>query len=124
MKFIEFFIRQSKVTNLILLLIISAGLYVFINGRKEAFPGFVVNEIYISTLYPGASARTIENKVTYPIEKKVKNITGIKKIESSSKENLCTIILTIDTEYEGRLDEIKNDIKNAIDEMIFNRDLY
>lgn len=118
-KIIEFLIKQVKLLNLIIIFIILAGVNFFINGQKEAFPGFIVNEIYIRTLYPGASAETIEDQVTYPIEESIQNLTGIDKVESSSKESLSTIVAVIDPDYEDRLNDIKNDIQNQIDMIDF-----
>ncbi|NPV00647.1 MAG: efflux RND transporter permease subunit [Brevinematales bacterium] len=119
MKIIEFFIKQNKIMNLIVALIVGVGVYFFINGQKEAFPTFTVNQIYINTIYPGANAKTIENQVTYPIEEKLKNLSGIQKIESSSRENISSIILTVDPAFENKLNDIKSDVQNQIDEIVF-----
>lgn len=117
MKFIEFMIRQSRLLNLLVILIVVVGAYFFINGKKEAFPPFVINQVVITTLYPGASAETVEQLITYPVEKKIKNLSGVEKIESTSRENISIIAVTISSDYESRLNEVKNEIKNRIDEL-------
>ncbi len=115
MKIIEFFLKQTKLLNLIVAVIIGFGVFLFANGKKEAFPTFVVNQVYITTLYPGAPAATIENQITYPIENEIKGVSGVEKIQSSSRENISTIIVTIDPAYENKLNDIKQEIETAID---------
>lgn len=115
MKILEFFLKQTKLLNLVVALILGFGSFIFINGKKEAFPTFVVNQVFINTLYLGAPARTVENLVTFPIENEIKGVTGVEKIESSSRENFSSISVTIDPAYENRLNEIKQEIQNKID---------
>ncbi len=115
MKIIEFFLKQTKLLNLVVALIIGFGTFIFINGKKEAFPTFVVNQVFVNTLYLGAPARTVENLVTYPIENEIKGISGVEKIQSSSRENFSSIAVTIDPAYEYKLNDIKQEIQNKID---------
>lgn len=123
MNFFEFLIKQVKILNLIIIIIILGGLSIFINGQKEAFPQFMVNEILINIMYPGAPAKTVENLITYPVENCIINISGIKKIESSSKENISSILVSIDSDYENKLNDIKIDIQNKIDEIELPADI-
>jgi len=107
MKLVEFFIKQTKLLNLIVALVIGFGVYLYFNGQKEAFPQFTSNQIFITTVYPGASAKTVENLITYPIEKKIKDISGVDKVTSTSRENVSSVVVTVSADYENRIRDVK-----------------
>jgi len=119
MKIIEFFIRQSKIINIFVLLLLGAGIYIFITGQKEAFPPFASNQAVISAVYPGASASAVEKLLAFPIEKKIRGITGIERTESVSRESVCTITATAAPGYEKDLNDIKSEIETKISEIVF-----
>ena len=63
--------------------------------------------ITVSTIYPGASAEDVELEVTNKLEEALSNVDNIKRIVSSSVENLSQIILDIPLESKI-LDAILN----------------
>ncbi|HBE03219.1 MAG TPA: hypothetical protein DC049_12200, partial [Spirochaetia bacterium] len=115
--FIAFFIKQAKLMNLAVIILCLFGIYQYFNGQKEAFPTFTMNQVFITIMYPGASARTVENLVTFPVEKEIKDISGIEKLESTSKENFSSIIATVSADYENRIRDVRNDISDKIDKL-------
>ena len=60
------------------------GLISYINLPKEQFPEVKFPKIIVQTINPGTSPENMENLVSKPIEKQLKNITGIKKVTSNS----------------------------------------
>ncbi len=82
---------------------------------KEQFPGIVVPTISVTTIYVGNSPKDMENLVTCPIEKRLKEISGAKwnKITSTSKTDLSLIIVEFDTDV--KTDLAKQKVKDAID---------
>jgi len=50
--------------------------------------------ISVVTIYPGASAEDVEQKVTKLIEEQVSTINNVSKVTSSSKDNISIITVT------------------------------
>ena len=64
--------------------------------------------------YPGASADSVERLISSPLELDLKEVDGIKKMESISKEGSSAIIIQLDPD-QTTADEAKTDIKDVVD---------
>ena len=58
---------------IITIIITLAGLMTYFSLPKEQFPEIKFPQIIVQTFYPGTSPENMENLVTKPIEKQVKN---------------------------------------------------
>lgn len=95
------------------IIITLAGLMTYLNLPKEQFPEIKLPQIYVQTFYPGTSPENMENLVTKPIEKEVKNLTGVKKVTSNSFQDFSVVIVEFNTDVE--VDKAKQDVKDAVD---------
>jgi multidrug efflux pump len=90
-----------------------AGIMTYMSRPKENFPEVVFPQIYVATVYPGASPSDVENLVTKEIEKEVKSISGIKRVISNSVQDFSNVIIEFETTVE--VDKAKQDVKDAVD---------
>jgi multidrug efflux pump subunit AcrB len=90
-----------------------AGVWTYNKLPKENFPEVVFPQIYVATVYPGASPTDVENLVTKPIEKQVKSIAGVKKVSSNSVQDFSNVIVEFETDVEVK--EAKREVKEAVD---------
>ena len=90
-----------------------AGLMTYLNLPKEQFPEIKMPQIIVQTFNPGTSPENMENLVTKPIEKEVKNLTGVKKVTSNSFQDFSVVIVEFNTDVE--VDKAKQDVKDAVD---------
>ena len=106
---------DNKTSIYILTVIITLGGILAYQGLpKESFPDIVVPTIYINTINGGNSPTNIENTITKPIEKKLKSISGIKKITSNSMQDISVIIAEFNTNVKPEL--AKQKVKDAVAE--------
>jgi HAE1 family hydrophobic/amphiphilic exporter-1 len=91
----KFFLEKSRLTILALLLLLLVGLVSTFSLRTTGFPNITINDVFIQTSYPGASAQTVAQQVTIPIEGKVKDIDGVDTYSSQSSNSFSTITLTL-----------------------------
>src|SRR5258708_3975771 len=85
---------DNKISIYVLTLFIAiAGIMSYNSLPKENFPDIVIPTIYINTLYAGNSPTNIENLVTKPIEKQLKGIAGVKKLNSTSLQDVSVILV-------------------------------
>lgn len=91
-----------------------AGIMTYINLPKESFPDIVLPKYIITTIYGGNSPENIENTITKPLEKKLKSIPGIKKITSTSLQDVSLIIVEFNSDIKP--DKARQDVKDKVDE--------
>ncbi len=90
-----------------------AGMWTYNKLPKENFPEVVFPQIFVSTIYPGASPTDVENLVSKPIEKQVKSIAGVKKVTSNSVQDFSNVIVEFETDVEVK--EAKREVQEAVD---------
>ncbi|MBS3915455.1 MAG: efflux RND transporter permease subunit [Bacteroidetes bacterium] len=105
---------DNKTSVYILTLFVTfAGILSYIKLPKERFPDIVIPTIYVQTIYPGSSPKDIENLITKPIEKKIKSISGVKKLKSQSIQDFS--IITVEFNTDVKVDEAKAKVKDEVD---------
>jgi multidrug efflux pump subunit AcrB len=117
-KFKEFKLSSWAIDNrtavyLLTVLITFVGLMAYLNLPKEQFPEIKLPQIIVQTVYPGTSPENMENLVTKPIEKQVKNLTGVKRVTSNSFQDYSVVIVEFNTDV--KVDKAKQDVKDGVD---------
>ncbi len=80
----SFFIDRPIFAWVLAIVIMLAGAAATLTLPLERYPDIAPTRITISTSYPGASAKTIEDSVTQIVEQSLKGIDRLMSIESSS----------------------------------------
>lgn len=111
---ISYFAKQGIFVDLITLFVFVSGLSALVGIKREVFPNISFDLIVVTTVYPGASAETIEKLITNPIEQDLNEVDGIKKMTSTSIEGASSIILQLDPD-QTTVSEAKEDIKEVLD---------
>lgn len=95
------------------LLIVVTGLIAYTSMPREDFPEIIENKVYISSVFPGNSAEDVEKLIVKPLEKQIKNISGVEKITASSFQDYGMIII----EFADKIgiEEAKVKIKDKVD---------
>ena len=112
-KLVEIFVRFPFYANLIILVLLVAGLLSMFSMKKSFFPEVPSKFIFVTVFYPGASPVEMEEGVTSRIEEAVRGIVGIREITSTSSENSTRVSIETTGEYD--IDETLMDVKNAVD---------
>ncbi len=110
----RFSVNQSLFVNLISVIIIIIGMVVLMGMNREVFPNVNFDMVSVTTVYPGANPLDVEKLITVPIEKELKEVDGIKEINSSSAGGTSLIILKIDPD-ETNKPKVTRDIQSAVD---------
>ncbi|MBF0351971.1 MAG: efflux RND transporter permease subunit [SAR324 cluster bacterium] len=105
---------QNKVaSNLLMFMIVGAGLLIGTDTRQEVFPEFDLDSIQIVIPYPGAPPSEIEEALCIPVEKAVQSIDGIKKIQSWSYEGAGRLLLELEADSDQA--KVLEEVKYAVD---------
>lgn len=114
----EFSISSWAVDNrvtvyIFTLLIVITGVIAYITMPREDFPEVIENKIYISSVFPGNSAEDVEKLIIKPLEKEIKNISGVYKITSSSFQDYGMIVVEFDDDVT--IEQAKEKTKDKVD---------
>ncbi|MEM6711628.1 MAG: efflux RND transporter permease subunit [Pseudomonadota bacterium] len=104
---IRLFTRHPNAANLVMALMVLAGLYGLANLNTQFFPDIEQKSITINVVWSGASAEDVESNILEVIEPEVRFITGVDEVTSSGREGSGSVTLefTDDTDMiEARAD--------------------
>lgn len=110
---ISFFIRYPIAGDLLMILLILAGIFGLVNMRSTFFPEVESRIITIQTVYPGASPQEIEEGIILKIEENLKGVTGVERVSSVSQENVG--VITVEALKGFDTEKVLDDVRNAVD---------
>src|SRR4030042_1307507 len=79
------------------------GIISFSKLPVDMFPEITFPSITVATFYPGANPQDMERMVTYPVEKAVSTVNGVKYVSSISRQGAS--LVTIYFNWGTNLDE-------------------
>ena len=106
-------INKPVTTALIFVAVIILGLYSLVLLPVDQYPEIEPPYISVMTSYPGANASEVETNVSRLLENTLNSVDGLKKITSSSQDNMSMVVLEL--EWGTNMDEVINDVRSYID---------
>ncbi|MBT8245665.1 MAG: efflux RND transporter permease subunit [Winogradskyella sp.] len=94
-------------------LILFLGSSAYFSMPRESFPEIRETKIYVSSLFPGNTAEDIEKLITDPLEDKLKNVSNVVEITSTSQEDYSMVI--VEFEDDISVEAAKQKVKDEID---------
>jgi len=88
---IRFLVNKAAMVFTFSALIVVAGIMSYISLPRESAPEIKQPYVFISTAYPGVSAKDVENLVTRVLEDEINGVDGLLEISSSSQQGLSFI---------------------------------
>jgi len=101
MKLSEVSIKRPVFATMMILALLVLGASSYLDLPVELFPNIDFPFVIVQTVYPGASAQSIESEVTEKIEEAVNQISGVRHVESRSREGYSLVIVEFELEIEG-----------------------
>jgi multidrug efflux pump subunit AcrB len=89
------------------------GLSSYFSMPREDFPEVEETKIYISTVYPGNTAEDIERLITDPLEDRLKNVSNLVELTSTSQEDYSMIVVEFDEDIS--VQDAKTKVKDEVD---------
>ena len=108
--------RHPVLANLLMAIILLAGLACGKRLPREIFPEFSLDHIKVTVPYPGASPEETEEAICLKIEEAIEGVQGIKKVSSLASENVGTVLVELKSSVSDS-SKVKDDIKNRVDQI-------
>ncbi|MBU1170667.1 MAG: efflux RND transporter permease subunit [Proteobacteria bacterium] len=112
MNLTDFSIKSPYAVIAVSLLIASLGLFAFFRTPTDLFPDTVPPQVVVVTVWPGADADDMADKVTQVVEKELNTLGGLKRVTSTSRDEVSTI--NAEFYYDKALGEAVVDVQNAV----------
>jgi multidrug efflux pump subunit AcrB len=106
-------INNKTTIYVMITMILFLGISAYNSMPREDFPEIKETKIYISSIYPGNTAEDVEKLITDPIEDKIKTVSNVVEITSTSQEDYSIVVVEFDENIS--VDAAKQKIKDEID---------
>ncbi|MCH9649146.1 MAG: efflux RND transporter permease subunit [Deltaproteobacteria bacterium] len=110
---IAWFAKNHVASNLLMTVIIVAGLMSLVGLKQEVFPEVASETITITVPYLGAAPEEVEEGVCQRIEERIQDLEGIKEIRSTASEGAGVVAVELLPGQDQR--ESLDDIKARVD---------
>ncbi len=110
---IALFANNSVAANLLMVFIVIMGIVSYSIIQRQMFPNLEINYINIHADYPGASPQVVEESIVLKIEESLKDVTGIKKMQSFANRGNAHVTLEIKVDQD--IKDVLDDVKQKVD---------
>lgn len=109
----RWFLDNPVAANLLMVFILVAGYLSFQSLRVESFPQISPTELEVSVVYPGGTAKQVDEGITQRIEEAISSVPGINSITSQSHKGYASI--TVKKNTGVKLERLMEDVRNEVE---------
>src|ERR671912_642199 len=88
-------VRERAVTLFLILLLLAAGAYAFVMLGRAEDPNFTIKTLTVTTAWPGATAREMQDLVAEPLEKRLQELTWYDRVETTTRPGYAYMTVTL-----------------------------
>lgn len=111
-KLVRFFYDNSRLVWMVIAIILIGGVFSLLSFKREGFPNITIKSVAVQTIYPGATANEVEEKVTKEIESSIKDAKGMKDFSSTSSNSFSQVIVNFDESVS--VDQAIQDVQSKV----------
>ncbi len=111
--FLGYFVRHKTAANLLLLLMLLAGLFGALNLRAQFFPDIVREQVTVAVAWEGAGAADVDEGIVSVLEPPLLAIQGVEEAISTSREGSASISLTFQDGWD--MGRAADEVQSAVD---------
>jgi HAE1 family hydrophobic/amphiphilic exporter-1 len=110
---VDFFITRPIFASVVAIVMVLAGIVGYVLLPVAQFPEIAPPQVIVTTSYAGASAQTVADTVTTPLEQQINGVQGMAYMSSvSANDGTSTITITFDVGYN--VDIAAVDVQNRV----------
>ncbi|MDC0739096.1 efflux RND transporter permease subunit [Cognatishimia sp. SS12] len=110
---LSYFTRHRTAANLLLVLLLVAGLSAAPNMRAQFFPDIVVDDVRVSVGWEGAGAEDVDGAIVQVLEPVLLAVEGVTSTTARSSEGSASITLEFEPGWD--MARAANDVQDAVD---------
>ncbi len=108
--FLSFFARHRTAANLVMIMMMLAGVIGIMRMKTQFFPDFGIDTVLTIVAWPGASAGDVDSNIVQPIDREVRFLDGVKNVISISREGSASVVVEFlpGTDMQAALANVEN----------------
>ncbi|WP_299043477.1 efflux RND transporter permease subunit [uncultured Tateyamaria sp.] len=110
---LSYFVRHRTVANLLLLVMLVAGVAAVPNMRAQFFPDVIIDNVTVSVTWDGAGAEDVDAGIVQVLEPGLLAVEGVESTSSRSREGSATITLEFEPNWD--MGRAADDVQTAVD---------
>ncbi|MFS8124690.1 efflux RND transporter permease subunit [Rhizobium sp. BR 250] len=88
-------VRERAVTLFFIVLLALAGIYAFVKLGRAEDPSFTIKTLTVTTVWPGATAREMQDLVAEPLEKRIQELAWYDRVETTTRPGYAFLTVTL-----------------------------
>ncbi len=88
-------VRERAVTLFFIMLLGAAGVYAFVKLGRAEDPSFTIKTLTVTAVWPGATAREMQDLVAEPLEKRTQELTWYDRVETITRPGYAFLTVTL-----------------------------
>ncbi len=111
----DFAIDHRITVYVLILVMVAVGLESYWMLPREANPDITIPYVFVTTPYEGVAPSDIENLITIPLERKLKSLSDVEEMSSTSAEGISMISVefTPDIDIDTALQKVRDKVDEA-----------
>ena len=109
-------IKNNRTAIVLFLTVALAGAYTFLTISRLEDPEFKIRTAMVVTRLPGATPAKMEQLVTDKIEKRVRSMSEVERVDSQSRAGISIVAVNVFERYTD-LEPIWSSLRNKIDDV-------
>lgn len=88
-------VRERAVTLFFIVLLSLAGVYAFAKLGRAEDPSFTIKTLTVTAVWPGATAREMQDLVAEPLEKRIQELAWYDRVETTTRPGFAYLTVTL-----------------------------
>ena len=112
---IEYFVAHRTAANLLLLLMVVAGVYAGLHMRTQFFPDVVIDKVSVNVKWSGVAPKEVDSAIVARLEPKLRAVEGVKSLTTIAREGSAALTLEFQPSWD--MAAALDDVRAALDEV-------
>ncbi|GLO63218.1 multidrug transporter AcrB [Vibrio sp. MACH09] len=118
MSIAEYSIKNKVISWMFLVILAIGGTQSFFGLGRLEDPAFTIKDAMVIATYPGATTTEVEEELTYPIEKEIRQLPYVDNITSTSSSGMSQIMVSMKMEYgPDQLPQIWDEMRRKVNDL-------
>lgn len=113
--FLSYFVRHHTIANLVLVLMIAAGVMAIPNMRAQFFPDVVVDDIRITVAWEGAGPEDVDTAIVQVMEPALRGVEGVTATSSTATEGSASFRMEFEPGTD--IEKANEDVQLVLDDL-------
>lgn len=112
-RLVAWFVANPVAANLLMLLVLAAGVLAAFQVRQESFPNVAFDVVSVGVEHPGASPDEVEHAVCVRIEEAIHGVQGVRRLLSTASEGHGSVWAELESGVDAQ--RVLAEIKTRVD---------